>query len=483
MGSSPTVPTSIIYSEFGDFMPDVPVWKEGSKNEPPFPSSYEVTKKAVLQVTDIKTNRNKYYALELHSAKNKYRVYTHYGRTDDLDSNPDAGIRECRYCSSLSEAESLYTKIYKSKTSSTKGYKEINLASSKIGSKKSIGSSSGLVDDKTLKKLSTDDKKIKVEIISKPSITTEVQKLVSHLYDEATDALTSSVNATITANGIETPLGVLTLGQIDKGQDILDKIVSALSKKKKDKDEIVDLSGQFYTVIPHKFGRSKVEALSAVISTPQQVSAKEDTLQLMRDMLNVNGKTNVLVSKDIEKKYQALNCEINILDKSSDDFKKIKAYAQKKCSYAKVKNIYTIKRHQEHKEFANHIGNNKLLFHGSSARNWVGILSRGLLLPKKVVALGGYRTDEGWLGHGIYFGDIIQTALQYADSGELGSQFISLATVALGKIKQFEDITYGLTKPPKGYDSCHGISGTEFDDDEFVIYDNKQQKLEYLLEL
>ena len=43
---------------------------------------------AVLQVTDIKTNHNKYYALELHRAalkgKPAFRVFTHYGRTDDL---------------------------------------------------------------------------------------------------------------------------------------------------------------------------------------------------------------------------------------------------------------------------------------------------------------------------------------------------------------------------------------------------------------
>lgn len=134
-------------------MGEVKSWKEGSDGEPKFPTTFEVVKKAVLQVTDIKTNRNKYYAVELHSAKNKYRVYTHYGRTDDLDSNPDAGMRESRYCDSLSEAQKLYDKIYQEKTSARKGYKELSLASSKIGSKQSIGKSSGEIDDKTLKKI------------------------------------------------------------------------------------------------------------------------------------------------------------------------------------------------------------------------------------------------------------------------------------------------------------------------------------------
>src|SRR4051812_22783569 len=126
-------------------MADVKVWREGAAGEPKFPDNFEVAKKAVLQVTDIKTNRNKYYAVELHTAKTKYRVYTHYGRTDDLDTNPNAGARESRYFDNLGEAQGMYDKIYREKTSSTKGYKELNLASSKIGSKKTMGQSSGMI--------------------------------------------------------------------------------------------------------------------------------------------------------------------------------------------------------------------------------------------------------------------------------------------------------------------------------------------------
>ena len=91
---------------------DVQVFREGASDEPKFPAKFDVVKKAALQVTDIKTNRNKYYAIELHAAGTKYRVFTHYGRTDDLDSNPDAGIRECRYPVNLIHAENLYEKIY-----------------------------------------------------------------------------------------------------------------------------------------------------------------------------------------------------------------------------------------------------------------------------------------------------------------------------------------------------------------------------------
>lgn len=463
-------------------MGDVQVWKEGAAGEPKFPGDFEVVKKAVLQVTDIKTNKNKYYAVELHSAKNKYRVYTHYGRTDDLDTNPNAGARESRYCSSLSEAEGLYNKIYSEKTSTRKGYKEVNLASSKIGSKKTLGQSSGTIDDKTLKKLADNDKETKKAPIV--TLHTDIQDIVSYLYSEATNALVSTVNATITANGIETPLGVLTMGQIDKGQAVLDQLVEAFEKKKKSKDELTDLSGQFYTVIPHRFGRSRDQAQLAVLDTAEKLNEKQDTLQLMRDMLNVNGKTNVLVNPEIEQKYKALNCEIELVDPGK--YKEMKEYFEKSVvrggGKVKVKNLWKIKRPDEHTHFTKTVGNHKLLFHGSASKNWVGILSRGLLLPKIVVTLGVRRTDAGWLGSGIYFGDAACTSAAYAHPGKRGTRFIAIANVALGKMKDYSKITYGLTAPPDGYDSTHGVRGTQFADDEYVIYNHNQQRLDYLVE-
>lgn len=463
-------------------MGDVQVWREGVAGEPKFPDNFEVAKKAVLQVTDIKTNKNKYYAVELHTAKNKFRVYTHYGRTDDLDSNPNAGARESRYFDSLPEAQATYDKIYREKTSAKKGYKELALASSKIGSRKTIGQSSGEIDDKTLKKLADKEpKSAKTPVIT---LHKDIQDIVSYLYSEATNALTSTVNATITANGIETPLGVLTLGQIDKGQEVLDQLATSLGKKKKAADELTNLSGDFYTLIPHRFGRSAAQAQLAIIDSANKLAEKNDTLQLMRDMLNVNGKTNVLINPEIEQKYKALNCEIDVVDAAK--LKELKEYFEKSVvrggSKVKVKNIWKIKRPDEHDHFTTTIKNHKLLFHGSNVKNWVGILSRGLLLPKIVVTLGVHRTDAGWLGSGIYFGDAACTASGYAHPGKKGSRFVAIANVALGKMKDYRKITWGLTAPPDGYDSCHGVRGSEFADDEYVVYQHNQQRLEYLVE-
>src|SRR5207302_9199549 len=110
-------------------------------------------------------------------------------------------------------------------------------------------------------------------------------------------------------------------------------------------------------------------------------------------------------------------------------------------------NIYTLRRDAEWEQFGSGIDNQRLLFHGSRIQNWVGILSRGILLPKIVVSMGVHRTDAGWLGHGIYFGDAACTSLGYTTPGRHQTRFIALARVALGKPRAYTMITNGRPEP------------------------------------
>lgn len=65
--------------------PNVKAYKENEIAD--FPEDFEVVKNSLLQVTDIKDNHNKFYSLELHLAKDgRTRLFTHYGRTDDLNT-------------------------------------------------------------------------------------------------------------------------------------------------------------------------------------------------------------------------------------------------------------------------------------------------------------------------------------------------------------------------------------------------------------
>src|SRR5207248_2147764 len=115
--------------------------------------------------------------------------------------------------------------------------------------------------------------------------------------------------------------------------------------------------------------------------------------------------------------------------------------SQVKSKRIKVWNVYRVRRSHEREQFAENIGNQRLLFHGSRIQNWVGILSRGILLPKIVVSMGINRTDAGWLGHGIYFGDATCTSMAYTSAGQKKTSLLAIANVALGKMKDYHKIT------------------------------------------
>ena len=481
-------------------MASVKAWKFNDSAAPSYDDDFEITKRAVLQVTDIKNNNNKYYGIELHQAKgaksNAFRVFTHYGRTDDLETNPDAGAKECRYFNTVAEAQGEYDKIYKSKTAAAKGYKELSLASSKIGSQKARGCSSGSVDEKTLAKMKGEGGTPNAPphtLVS--TLSTPIQDLVKYIYAEATNALTTTVNAKITANGIETPLGVLTVSQIEKGEEILAEIHGLIGTKKGTKTKLEDLAGDFYTAVPHRIGRTRAAIASAIIEDIANIALKQETLQLMKDMLAVNGdgssgSGNVLFNEQVDEQYGALGAELVVLEPGSAGWQQWADHvvkSQVKSNNIKIENVYKVKRAGEWDTFDTAVGNDKMLFHGSRIQNWVGLLTRGILMPKLVVSLGVNRTDAGWLGNGIYFGDASCTSAFYTTPGKKKTRFMAIARVGMGKMHPYTKITYGLNEPPKGYDSCHGLrndkkNNSQFEDDEYVIYRQNQQRLEYLVE-
>jgi len=101
--------------------------------------------------------------------------------------------------------------------------------------------------------------------------------------------------------GISTPLGVLTLDQVEKGEGILQEIHAAITKKgkKSNNEQLSQLSSEFYSTIPHHIGRSAEERKAAIVTTLEQYKAKMDLIQLMKDMLNVRqGNSFIVVRKN-----------------------------------------------------------------------------------------------------------------------------------------------------------------------------------------
>lgn len=279
------------------------------------------------------------------------------------------------------------------------------------------------------------------------------------------------------------------VSQIRNGIMCLMKIREAIDKK----EVITDLSDEFYNYLPHNPDHR------TPIINKTELAKKEELCQLIKDMMLVGeAASNQKSENSILAQYSSLKCAIVWVDPDSLEFKAVKdslALGGKEIRRNfKIQNVFRISRNAEMAQFRSDLENKKLLLHGSAAHNFVGIFSRGLVLPMVVTnRLGDIRRDEGKLGNGIYFSDSSAGMLKYSTvSASRGTRLSVLCEVALGRIHETSVTMSDLIVSPDGYDSVKGIGNHSaeieekelypFEDDELVVYNENQVKMKYLLE-
>ena len=486
-----------------------------------------------LQLTDLKNNSNKFYVLELFvDEEDSAWVVANFGRTIGGVSK---GQQVVRSAPDLACAVRMYWKILHQKTG--KGYLKVNLASSSIGSllcrarsdnesdvlassvfrgkprarnappvrhplsdvtasqdlKNNSKSNSKSNGNKGTSKGEEGDGSDGSDGSDGPN--PEVATFVDEIYQSALESLTARVSGTITSRGIETPLGVLSLSQVRAGREALEAIRVALERDAS-RDRLLELSSAFYAVVPHDMGRSGIAEQN--IDSPGKLRAKVQLVQLMEDVVSVAESApgaNVLVSDDLMEKYYALNASVSRVDPASAEYRKIIKHitiTDVKDLGIAVKNVFAVSRPGEPSthDLESRFGNVKNLFHGSRASNWVGLISRGILLPQMIVSSGRLRTDAGALGAGVYFGSDASTAAQYCtdvDGSGSSSRFMAIAAVGLGQVAELTSPAPHLTGPPSDASSVHGKATTadqpsSFIDDEYVVFSRSQYALRYVVE-
>ena len=75
------------------------------------------------------------------------------------------------------------------------------------------------------------------------------------------------------------PLGVLSINQIEKGQQALNKIANIVDNKNNEA-ELLSLSNEFFTMIPH------ISEKLEVIRTRKTIKEKNELLEYMRKVSN-----------------------------------------------------------------------------------------------------------------------------------------------------------------------------------------------------
>uniref|UniRef100_A0A8C4RR99 Poly [ADP-ribose] polymerase n=1 Tax=Erpetoichthys calabaricus TaxID=27687 RepID=A0A8C4RR99_ERPCA len=223
------------------------------------------------------------------------------------------------------------------------------------------------------------------------------------------------------------------------------------------------IMSEFFRIIPHK-------CIAEPSINMRTISQKQDLCQLIRDIVNVSESTFWSRTPSSLAKYRALRCSIEHIEPETEEYFNLTELLRPH------QDIFYLIRVDEMLDFQRKLDNVQLLFHASSLSKFVGILSRGLLL-----------TDIGNLGSGIYFSNDIRTAMKYSSPNEIdGTYILVVCEVALGLCKHNQkDCT--LTSAPGEYHSVHGVRNTpqkptEFEDDEFVVYNTNQIQMKYVVQ-
>uniref|UniRef100_A0A8B9CL63 Poly [ADP-ribose] polymerase n=1 Tax=Anser brachyrhynchus TaxID=132585 RepID=A0A8B9CL63_9AVES len=275
----------------------------------------------------------------------------------------------------------------------------------------------------------------------------------------------------------------ISLNDVSKAEGILLQVKNGLAEGAGEAT-LQEMMMEFYGLIRHK------TEIDYKVSK-KLLSRKQDLCQLIRDMLNIQETNMSCPNPTSLAKYQALRCKIEAVDPMSDEFLNV-AQRVLKNNYndcpVRILQVYSVGRVSETAEFLGSLGNIRSLFHASSVRNFMGILSRGLLLPKVVVEDHGLeRTDIGNLGSGIYFSDSVSASIKYSSPSEMdGTRLLAVCDVALGSCLDLYERDFSLNDAPSGYNSVHGVRKTadissDFEDDEFVVYKTAQVKIRYVV--
>lgn len=161
------------------------------------------------------------------------------------------------------------------------------------------------------------------------------------------------------------------------------------------------LSNRFYSYIPHDFGRNRPPVIDNELTLKREI----ELLESLGDMKEAAAIMKAERPKDTihvyDRQFSSLGMEeMTVLDRQSTEFKELAAYlvsskgATHNVNY-EVEDIFRIERAGETKRFDESVyptipSDRRLLWHGSRATNFGGILSQGLRIAPPEAPVSGY---------------------------------------------------------------------------------------------
>ncbi|XP_076264902.1 poly-(ADP-ribose) polymerase [Rhynchophorus ferrugineus] len=448
---------------------------------------------AVLGLTDIQSDRNSFYKLQLLKSDkgDRYWIFRSWGRIGTTIGN-----NKLEEQTTLKEAISKFEELYLEKSGNEweNHHQFVKVPGKMYPIDVDYGSEAAM----NLDIVESDSK------LPKP-----VQNLVKLVFD------VKQMNKLLLEFELDTekmPLGKLSKKQIQSAFDILSELQSMVDKENVAEHKLIEATNRFYTLIPHNFGIEKIPVLKDKDIIKQKLDMLDNLLEMeiAYSLMKSSGSEHT-----VDSYYKQLKTDIEVLDKKSEEFQIIKEYV--KNTHAEthdtydldIEDVFLVKREGESKRYKpfKKLHNRKLLWHGSRITNYAGILSQGLRIAPPEAPVTGYM-----FGKGVYFADMVSKSANYCcTSPDNSTGLLLLCEVALGNMYERPHADH-ITKLPKGKHSCKGVGRTHPDPgvvktidgaevplgkgvanpgteknsllyNEYIVYDVAQVQIKYLLKV
>lgn len=318
-----------------------------------------------------------------------------------------------------------------------------------------------------------------------------VRKIVDELQRYANKSV--STNYTVSSEAV-------TQKQIDAAQDVLNVLAPMIRSGQQTKgvnDRLIEL----YGIIPRKMKKVQYHLLQFdriergnLADAEKMLATEQATLDVMRGQVGINQAKQTMQKSDVQKTIlDAMG--IGIALPNQGDIREIKKQLGGISSqYRDAYVIINTKTQSKFDGFVKKAKNKtkKLFWHGSRNENWWSIIESGLILrPTNAVITGKM------FGYGVYFADRARKSLGYTSlrgsywaRGSANKGFMSLYVVHLGRaleLTRHQSWCYDLNKQNlrrRGdYDSLFARGGADLRNNEFIVYDDAQCTIKYLVEL
>lgn len=203
------------------------------------------------------------------------------------------------------------------------------------------------------------------------------------------------------------PLGKLSKSTITRGFQALKTLSECLNNPSR-AGECEQYSDLYYSLIPHAFGRNRPPVIRSTDLLKREIELLENLsdLKAADDILKAEDEDGAEQIHQLDFRFRSLGLqEMTALTPDSKEYSEINQYLTKTCgeththvSY-QVQDIFRIERQGELDQFENSCfskisSDRRLLWHGSRATNYGGILSQGLRIAPPEAPVGHCPADS-----------------------------------------------------------------------------------------